>query len=314
MCPAPDPSAHGARRESRRTAGSLCRLSFSDAGCSSFHNGNRNQWRFKQPILACSTGPSVLSRTSRHSTSARAPHSGQRVVSMDAPSTTCISLRRPRARHRYATARICHDPPTDERTRSAADELALLHRPAGHQVRPDEGGRSDPERLPRSPPHPLQRACPARHSNARLAIPTGSRLRTVWHDEGLHRGRSPQVSATIEVVDGHERVLATGRFATDKAGYATMCKTVAPWPERVWAIAGSSGAGRPLAQRLSMSRPSSRPAHGCSTSAMTASPTPTGAPPSATEICAPVPHEDPACGTAWTKASSARRVPWSGGV
>jgi transposase len=29
----------------------------------------------------------------------------------------------------------------------------------------------------------------------------------------LHR-----LSATIEVVDRHERVLATGRFATDKAG------------------------------------------------------------------------------------------------
>lgn len=27
-----------------------------------------------------------------------------------------------------------------------------------------------------------------------------------------------RLSATIEVVDGHERVLATGRFGTDKAG------------------------------------------------------------------------------------------------
>ena len=52
-----NPSAYDARRESRSTAGLLCRLSFGDAGCSSFHNGNRNQWRFMQPIFACSTGP-----------------------------------------------------------------------------------------------------------------------------------------------------------------------------------------------------------------------------------------------------------------
>ena len=59
-----------------------------------------------------------------------------------------------------------------------------------------------------------------------------------------------KLSATIEVVDDHETVLATGRFGTDKAGYATMRKTVSRWSERVWAVEGSNGAGRPLAQRL----------------------------------------------------------------
>ena len=59
-----------------------------------------------------------------------------------------------------------------------------------------------------------------------------------------------KLSATIEVVDGHETVLAIGRFATDKAGYAAMRKTVSGWPQRVWAVEGSNGAGRPLAQRL----------------------------------------------------------------
>ena len=59
-----------------------------------------------------------------------------------------------------------------------------------------------------------------------------------------------KLSATIEVVDDHETVLATGRFGTDKAGYAAMRKTVSPWPDRVWAVEGSNGAGRPLAQRL----------------------------------------------------------------
>jgi transposase len=59
-----------------------------------------------------------------------------------------------------------------------------------------------------------------------------------------------KLSATIEVVDEREAVLATGRFGTDKAGYAAMRRHVAGWPERSWAVEGSSGAGRPLAQRL----------------------------------------------------------------
>ncbi|HQZ85589.1 MAG TPA: transposase [Actinomycetota bacterium] len=56
--------------------------------------------------------------------------------------------------------------------------------------------------------------------------------------------------ATIEAVDRHERVLATGRFGTDKAGYAAMRKHVVSYPDRVWAVEGSNGAGRPLAKRL----------------------------------------------------------------
>ena len=59
-----------------------------------------------------------------------------------------------------------------------------------------------------------------------------------------------RLSATIEVVDRHERVLATGRFGTDKAGYAAMRRHVAGYRERVWAVEGSNGTGRPLAQRL----------------------------------------------------------------
>jgi transposase len=59
-----------------------------------------------------------------------------------------------------------------------------------------------------------------------------------------------KLSASIEVVDDRESVLATGRFATDKTGYAAMRKHVAAWPEAVWAVEGSNGAGRPLAQRL----------------------------------------------------------------
>jgi transposase len=59
-----------------------------------------------------------------------------------------------------------------------------------------------------------------------------------------------KLSATIEVVDHHETLLTSGRFGTDKAGYAAMRKHVAAWPERTWAVEGSNGAGRSLAQRL----------------------------------------------------------------
>ena len=59
-----------------------------------------------------------------------------------------------------------------------------------------------------------------------------------------------KMSATIEVVDGHERLLGSGRFSTDQAGYRAMRTYSKNWPERTWAIEGSNGAGRPLAQRL----------------------------------------------------------------
>ena len=59
-----------------------------------------------------------------------------------------------------------------------------------------------------------------------------------------------KLSATIEVVDGHERLLGSGRFSTDQAGYTAMRSYVKVWPDRVWAVEGSNGAGRPLAQRL----------------------------------------------------------------
>jgi len=59
-----------------------------------------------------------------------------------------------------------------------------------------------------------------------------------------------KLSATIEVVDDRETVLATGRFGTDKTGYAAMRKHVASYRQRTWAVEGSNGAGRPLAQRL----------------------------------------------------------------
>ena len=59
-----------------------------------------------------------------------------------------------------------------------------------------------------------------------------------------------KMSATIEVVDGHEKLLGSGRFSTDQAGYTAMRTYTENWPDRVWAIEGRNGAGRPLAQRL----------------------------------------------------------------
>lgn len=68
---------------------------------------------------------------------------------------------------------------------------------------------------------------------------------------GIIIGVDPhKLSATIEVVDGHEQLLGSGRFATDQNGYAAMRAYVKGWPQRVWAVEGANGAGRPLAQRL----------------------------------------------------------------
>ena len=59
-----------------------------------------------------------------------------------------------------------------------------------------------------------------------------------------------KLSATIEVINPHEKFLGAGRFTTDQAGYTAMRKYVKSWPGRVWAVEGANGAGRPLAQRL----------------------------------------------------------------
>jgi transposase len=59
-----------------------------------------------------------------------------------------------------------------------------------------------------------------------------------------------KLSATIEVVDQQEKKLGTGRFTTDQAGYKAMRAYASAWPDRVWAVEGANGAGRPLAQRL----------------------------------------------------------------
>jgi transposase len=57
-------------------------------------------------------------------------------------------------------------------------------------------------------------------------------------------------SATIEIIDGRERVLAQGRYGTDSAGYRAMLAVGRRYPQRVWAVEGCNGIGRHVAQRL----------------------------------------------------------------
>ena len=59
-----------------------------------------------------------------------------------------------------------------------------------------------------------------------------------------------KLSATMEVVDHHEKLLGSARFTTDQAGYVAMRTFAKSWPERVWAVEGANGAGGPVARRL----------------------------------------------------------------
>ena len=57
-------------------------------------------------------------------------------------------------------------------------------------------------------------------------------------------------SATVEIIDDRETVLAGGRFGTDRDGYRAMLCLGRSHPERVWAVEGCNGIGRHIAQRL----------------------------------------------------------------
>lgn len=57
-------------------------------------------------------------------------------------------------------------------------------------------------------------------------------------------------SVTIEVMQGDEAVVGSGRFGTDRDGYRAMLAVARQWPHRVWAIEGCNGIGRHVALRL----------------------------------------------------------------
>ena len=64
------------------------------------------------------------------------------------------------------------------------------------------------------------------------------------HQERVVIGVDPhKLSATIEVVDERERLLARARFGTDRAGYAAMVKYARGW---LRADLGSRGSQRCL--------------------------------------------------------------------
>jgi transposase len=59
-----------------------------------------------------------------------------------------------------------------------------------------------------------------------------------------------KLSVTFEARDTREILRATGRFGTDARGYRQLLAYARQWPERIWAVEGANGIGRPLAQRL----------------------------------------------------------------
>lgn len=62
-------------------------------------------------------------------------------------------------------------------------------------------------------------------------------------------------SATIEVIDERETVLAQGRFGTDRDGYRTMLALGRRFPQRTWAVEGrripTTASSRPLGRASS---------------------------------------------------------------
>src|SRR6266540_1753612 len=93
--------------------------------------------------------------------------------------------------------------------------------------------------------------CPARSSAALLADISRS---LIEEEVGVARviiGMDPHKrSATIEVIDGREKVLAQGRYGTDSDGYRAMLAAGRRYPRRIWAVEGCNGIGRHIAQRL----------------------------------------------------------------
>jgi transposase len=59
-----------------------------------------------------------------------------------------------------------------------------------------------------------------------------------------------KLSVTIEARDAREILRATGRFGTDTRSYRQLLDVARQWPQRIWAVEGANGIGRPLAQRL----------------------------------------------------------------
>jgi transposase len=59
-----------------------------------------------------------------------------------------------------------------------------------------------------------------------------------------------KLSVTIEARDSREILRATGQFRTDARSYQQLLDVARQWRERVWAVEGANGIGRPITQRL----------------------------------------------------------------
>jgi transposase len=59
-----------------------------------------------------------------------------------------------------------------------------------------------------------------------------------------------KLSVTIEARDNREILRAVGQFGTDGRSYRQLLEIARQWPERIWAVEGANGIGRPLTQRL----------------------------------------------------------------
>jgi transposase len=59
-----------------------------------------------------------------------------------------------------------------------------------------------------------------------------------------------KLSVTSGARDAREILRATGRFGTDARSCRQLLEVARQWPERIWAVEGANGIGRPLAQRL----------------------------------------------------------------
>jgi hypothetical protein len=57
-------------------------------------------------------------------------------------------------------------------------------------------------------------------------------------------------SATIEINNDREKILAHGRYGTDRDGYKAMIAAGRKHKDRIWAVEGCNGIGRHIAQRL----------------------------------------------------------------
>lgn len=57
-------------------------------------------------------------------------------------------------------------------------------------------------------------------------------------------------SATVEVINELGNMITAGEFGTDQIGYAEMPATGRRFSDRVWAVEGRNGVGRPIAYRL----------------------------------------------------------------